>query len=250
MYSMGRFALSTYVLVHGSWHTGEAWSHTAKHLEAKGHKVFTPTIAGHGKGVDKKVNHADCTKSIVDAIVGAGLSDIVLLGHSFAGTIISKAAEAIPERIRRLVYLNAFVLRDGTSLNDEVPPPFVAMFDQLAKASPDNTVMLPFPIWRDAFINDADLATATSAYDQLSPEPYQPFCDKLDMKKLYSLEIPKSYLNCTEDTALPHGEQWGWHPRLSSRLGLFRLVQMPGSHEPMYSNPALLAEKIVEAGRD
>ena len=60
--------------------------------------------------------------------------------------------------------------------------------------------------------------------------------------------IPKSYLNCTEDTALPHHEPW--HPRLSQKLGLYRLVQTPGSHELCFTDPALLARKILEAGRD
>ena len=73
-------------------------------------------------------------------------------------------------------------------------------------------------------------ALAKSAYARLSPEPYQPYRDKLDMKKFYALDIPKSFLNCTEDIALPPGE-WGWHPPMSKRLGLYRLVQMPGSHE-------------------
>jgi hypothetical protein len=70
------------------------------------------------------------------------------------------------------------------------------------------------------------------------------------LKQFYSLPIPKSYLYCTEDNVLPQGEQWGWHPRMSNRLGLFRLVQMPGSHEVMFSNPIGLAEKIIVAGRD
>lgn len=241
--------MATFVLVHGSWHDGEAWGPTVQHLESKGHKAFAPTIAGHGKGVNKAVNHAQCTQSVVDYIVARGLTDVVLLGHSFAGTIIAKVVEAIPERVRRLVFWNAFVLQDGHCLNDEIPPYYRALFDQLAQASPDNTVMVPFPIWREAFINDADLELAKSAYAQLSPEPYQPFNDKLDLKKFYSLDIPKSYLNCTEDNCLPQGE-WGWHPRMSSRLGLFRLVQMPGSHEALFTNPKGLAEKIVEAGRD
>ena len=109
--------------------------------------------------------------------------------------------------------------------------------------------MLPFTIWREAFINDADLKLAQFAYSQLSPEPYQPFGQKLDLKKFYSLDIPKSYINATEDIALPQGE-WGWHPRMSNRLGLCRLVQMPGGHELMFTNPAGLAKKILEAGRD
>lgn len=163
-------------------------------------------MAGHGKQGAKNVNHARCTKSVLDYIVDQSLIDIVFVGHSFGGTIISKLSEAIPERIKRLVFLNAFVLRDGHCLLDEIPPDHRVLFDRLAREFPDDTVMLPFPIWREAFINDADLELAQQTYALLSPEPCQPLRDKLDRKKFYSLEIPKSYINCTEDVALPPGE--------------------------------------------
>lgn len=241
--------MSTFVLVHGSWHDGSAWAQVVEHLEKLGHTAHAPTVAGHGKGVPKNVNHAQCTQSIVDYVVERDLEDFILVGHSYGGTIISKVAEAVPARIRRLVFWNAFVCASGNSLNDETPPHYRALFAGMVETSPDRTVMLPYPIWREAFINDADEETARAAYEKLSPEPYQPFVDELDLTKFYGLEIPRSYLNCTEDIALPPGE-WGWHPRMSSRLGLYRLVQMPGSHEALFTNPALLAEKLVEAGRD
>ncbi|GAP99919.1 alpha/beta fold hydrolase [Leptolyngbya sp. NIES-2104] len=242
--------MSTFVLVHGSWHDGSAWASVIDQLEAKGHHAFAPTIAGHGKSVDKNVNHAQCMQSIVDYIVGKDLIDIVLLGHSFAGTIIAKVAEAIPDRIRRLIFFDAFVLNDGESLRDNVPPHLQTLLDELVRESNDQMMVIPFEMWREVFLNDADLELARSSYAQLSPEPYQPWIDKLDLKQFYSLPIPKSYLYCTEDNVLPQGEQWGWHPRMSNRLGLFRLLQMPGSHEVMFSNPIDLAEKIIVAGRD
>ena len=241
--------MSTFVLVHGSWHDGSAWEPVRAYLAEKGHRAFSPTIAGHGTGVDKNVNHAQCTQSIIDFILEQDLRDLVLLGHSFGGTILSQVAPALPERIRRLIFWNAFVCEDGNSLLDEVPGYYRALFAELVAQSSDNTVSLPFPIWREAFINDADLELAQAAYARLSPEPYQPFCDKLDMKPFHALDIPRSFLNCTEDIALPPGE-WGWHPRMSNRLGLYRLVQMPGSHEVIFTNPTGLAEKIIEAGRD
>jgi pimeloyl-ACP methyl ester carboxylesterase len=241
--------MSTFVLVHGSWHDGFAWKAVIQHLAAKGHRAFAPTIAGHGKGANKNVNHAQCTQSIVDYIIDKDLTDLILLGHSFGGTIIAKVAEVIGDRIKRLIFLNAFVLNNGESLRDNIPPDTQALLDQLVRESDDNTITMPFEIWREAFLNDADLELAKSSHAQLSPEPYQPFIDKLDLQEFYSLSIPKTYLYCTEDTALPQGK-WGWHPRMSNRLGLFRLVQMPGSHEVIFSNPSGLAEKIVEAGRD
>ena len=160
----------------------------------------------------------------------------------------AEVAEAIPDRIRRLVYGSGIVLNDGECLNDVVPPYFRELFCQLAADSPDNTVMLPFPIWREAFLNDADLDLARSAYEKLSPEPYEQILEPLDLKKFYTLDIPRSYLLGTEDIALPPGE-WGWHPRMTSRLGLHRFLQMPGGHELLFSNPNGLADKIIEAGR-
>jgi hypothetical protein len=87
--------MSTFVLVPGSWHDGSAWNAVIQHLEAKKHQAFAPTIAGHGKGVNKNVNHAQCTQSIVDYIIDKDLTDIVLLGHSFGGTIIAKITDQV-----------------------------------------------------------------------------------------------------------------------------------------------------------
>lgn len=241
--------MTTFVLVHGAWHDGGAWAPVVRHLESKGHKAFAPTIAGNGRDADRNVGLAEAQQSIIDYIAGQAIDDFVLLGHSYGGMIIAKVAEAMPDKVRRLVFWNAFVPEDGKSLLDDVPPHYVELFDQLAAASADNTVMLPYPIWRDAFINDADAELAQSAYETLAPHPYRTNSDKAELKTFAGLEIPKSYLNATEDIALPPGE-WGWHPRMSSRLGLYRLVQMPGSHEIIFTNPTGLAEKIIEAGRD
>ncbi len=244
--------MKTFVLVHGSWHDGSAWEPVIKHLESKGHRAFGPTVAGHGKGVDKVVSHAQSVHSIVDFIVRQDLTEVVLLGHSYGGTVISKVVEQIPDRIKRLIFWNGFVLNDGESLYDNTPRYYYDLFEKLASAAPDRSIMLPFSIWREAFINDGDLAMAKESYERLSPEPDQ-FAEKLDLKAFYEIirsgRVACSYLNCTEDIALPQGE-WGWHPRMSNRLGLFRLVQMPGSHEVIFSNPTGLADKIIEAGRD
>lgn len=246
--------MTVFVLVPGSWHDGQTFDEVAGYLRRQGHEAYPVTLAGHGKGVPKNVTHDDCVRSVTDLIAGRDLKDVVLLGHSFAGTVISRAVQVVPERIKRLVFWNAFVLENGQSLMDAVPPHYQALFNSLAAASSDNTVMLPFPIWREAFVNDADAATAQASYETLSPEPFQPLSARLDLTKFYELvgsgQVACSYINCTEDTALPQGPETGWHPRMSSRLGLFRLVQMPGSHEVLFTNPSGLADAIIAAGRD
>lgn len=241
--------MAAYVLVHSAWHTGAELEPTAAPIRAAGHEVHTPTVAGNNPDDPKTVGLNDAIKSIVDYLAEKNLKDVVLVGHSYGGMVITGVADRAPERIRRLVYWNAFVPNNGESLNDMVPPPYVALFDAVAAQRGDHTVVLPFPIWREAFINDVDLATAQKAYDILNAHPVKTFSDKISLKtNPADMQIAKSYINRTEDTALP--QHYPWHPRLSQKLGLFRLVQVPGSHELCFSNPKRLAQAIMDAGRD
>jgi pimeloyl-ACP methyl ester carboxylesterase len=157
--------MANYVLVHGAWHTGKELEPTAAPIRAAGHQVHTPTIAGNKPGDPKTVGLNDAIESIAGFLSENNLKDVILVGHSYGGMIITGVAD----RIRRLVYWNAFVPNYGESLNDLVPPPYVALFDQIAAQRGDGTVVLPFPIWREAFINDADLDTAQKAYNILNP---------------------------------------------------------------------------------
>ncbi len=241
--------MGPYVLVHGAWHTGAEMEAVAAHLRKKGYLVHCPTVAGNDRGDDRaKIGLEDAIGSIVSYIEGNDLRNVRLIGHSYGGMVISGVADRLTDRIRRLVYVNAFVPLDGQCLNDMAPPHYVSLFDTMAAAN-NNAVMLPFEIWREAFINDADLDLAKSSYAKLNPHPNNTFTDKITLKRpLAELPVGKSYVNCRQDISLPHSLPW--HPRLSERLGLFRLVECDGSHEMFFSNPARLAQAIEEAARD
>lgn len=238
-----------YVIVHGAWHTGEHFSELADFIRASGHVVHTPTIKGNAPGDNRRSGLKEAVQSIVDYVEKHALVDIVLAGHSYGGMVITGVADAIPHRIHRLVYWNAFVPNHGESVTDLSPPHYAQAFDAIAAASPDNSVALPYPLWRDAFINDADEALAKKTHETLNAHPYATLTDKIELKSNPATwPMGKSYINCTEDTAMPHS--FPWHPRMSQKLGLFRLVQCPGSHELCFTDPKLLAEKMIEAGRD
>src|SRR5688572_20677053 len=81
-----------FVLIHGGWHDGSCWDDVVGHLKKAGHAAYAPTIAGNGPNADRRVTHADCTASIVKYIVDKDLREIVLVGHSYGGTIIAKVA--------------------------------------------------------------------------------------------------------------------------------------------------------------
>ncbi|WP_258171271.1 alpha/beta hydrolase [Paenibacillus sp. R14(2021)] len=241
---------TTFVLVHGAWADASYWTETAAELRKMGYTVYAPEYAGHGTGAKKNVTHADETKSIVDFITSKNLHDVVLLGHSFGGAIIQKTAEQVPDRIKRLVFFDAFAPLDGQSLADQLPAPVQDLFSQLRASTKDDTAPMPFPIFRDTFANTASLSMAQQLYKSAAPEPAAPLFEKLDLKKFYSLNIPKSYLYLTEDQAAPQGP-YGFHPNQSSHLGVYRLIIGSGDHmTTVHTEPLQIAEKIVAAGRD
>ena len=177
------------------------------------------------------------------------LSGIVLVGHSYGGTIISAVAEAIGERIKRLVYWNAFVLLDGESIDDVSPPHYKDMMDGSAAERGDGACVLPFIVWREVFCNDMDIAEAQRTYELTSPHPRKTLSDKLSLKRFWDLPIGKSYINCTEDIAMPHGD-FAWHPASAPGWAWPGSCRCPAATKPCFSDPELLATKIIEAGRD
>jgi len=211
--------------------------------------VHCPTLAGNRPDDDRsRIGLADAVASLVDFVEDQQLERVRLVGHSYGGMVISGAAQPLLSRLARLVYVNAFVPMPGESLNDLVPPHYKGLFDAVAAAN-HQAVMLPFEIWREAFINDADLGLAQSAFARLNPHPYGTFTEASRMAKpMAELAIGKSYVNCVLDTALP--ASMPWHPRLSERLGLFRYVECAGSHEAWFTQPVALARAIGQAGRD
>jgi pimeloyl-ACP methyl ester carboxylesterase len=246
-----QFTPLTFVLVHGSWVGPSFWHGIAAELQKMGHKVHTPQLAGHGTDNNKNVTHAMITQSVVDYIRSKNLKNIILVGHSFGGSVIQKVAEQVPERIRRLVFWNAFVINDGESLADQFPPKVRDFILGLAEQSADNTIKLPFPFFRETFVNLADLQTASQIYNSTIPEPGAPLVEKLDLKNFFQLTTPRSYINLQEDTAVPPGENSGWFPHLASRLGVYRLIQGHGDHMTTAKiNPRMVAQLIVNAGRD
>ncbi|GGA02804.1 salicylate esterase [Paenibacillus marchantiophytorum] len=242
----------TFVLIHGAWADASFWAGVAAELRKKGHTVYVPEYPGHGADPNKKVTHAMLSKSIADYIISHNLHNIILVGHSFGGSLVQKVAELVPDRLRRLVFLNAFVLKDGERVADEFPPPVIAVFEQLRKSTKDDTIMLPFPLYRETFANLGSMEQVRMMYKKVSPEPAAPSFEKLDLKKFYSLTVPKSYLHLTDDTALPLGNpDYGWHPHMSSRLGLYRLIQTSGDHmTTIQFEPQRIARKLYEAARD
>ncbi|MNW23359.1 acyl-CoA esterase [compost metagenome] len=240
----------TFVLVHGAWADAAFWDRTAEALRKQGHTVYAPEYAGHGSLYNPHVTHNQIADSVVTFIKDKRLKHFILVGHSFGGSVIQKVAEQVPERIQRLVFWDAFVVPDGQSVADQFPAPLRQAFQQLLNASGNRTINLPFPVFRDTFVNTATLRQAKDIYRNVKPEPGGPLFEPLQLKTFYQLGIPKSYLFLTSDIALPQ-TPFGFHPAQSSHLGQYRLILGKGDHmTAAFVHPTYLAHKLYEASRD
>jgi pimeloyl-ACP methyl ester carboxylesterase len=140
--------MATFVLVHGAWHGGWCWKRVRPLLTATGHAVFTPTLTGVGERshlLSRDTRLETHVTDIVNVLRWEELSDVVLCGHSYGGMVISGVAERMPERIRSLVYLDAFVPADGQSAFDFMPAERVQMFREGARTKGDGWRMPPVP---------------------------------------------------------------------------------------------------------
>src|SRR4051812_14926460 len=113
--------MATFVLVHGGWDGAWAWRSIARELQMAGHEVFTPTLTGSGERVHLASPEIDLNTHILDVsnvLHYEKLEDIILVGYSYGGMVVTGVAEQMPERLRQIIYLDAFVPQNGLSVAD------------------------------------------------------------------------------------------------------------------------------------
>src|SRR5215207_3362704 len=144
-------SMSTYVLVPGAWLGGWSWQPVADQLRDHGHDVHAVTLTGLGDRSDLATPEVDLDTYISDVaglIEAEGLDDVVLVGHSYAGGVVTGVAERIPERIALLAYLDAGPSPDGAAFLDPQPPPARELIERLAAEAGDGW-RFPMPSWEE-----------------------------------------------------------------------------------------------------
>src|SRR5689334_19234230 len=149
--------MATIVVAHGAWSGGWSWKKMRPLLRERGHEVFTPTYTGLGErahlahqGIDLETHIAD----VLAMLQYEGLRDIVLLGHSYGGMVATGVADRAADRISRLVYLDAFVPRDGEALMDLVSPEARASRRAAMEAGGEGWLIPPNPLAPDTAAED------------------------------------------------------------------------------------------------
>jgi pimeloyl-ACP methyl ester carboxylesterase len=235
--------MSTYVLVHGAWHGAWCWYKVASRLRRAGHTVIAPDLAGLGK--DKtpivEISLERWTKDISE-IVDAAPEPVILVGHSRGGIVISQVAERRPDKLAVLVYLAAFLLRDGETLLG------VAQLDgtslalpNLLMASDGTCSTVREDALKDVFYGECPDEDLTLARLLLAPEPMAPSATPVHVSDANFGRVPRIYIECRRDNTIPLPLQRG----MQANMPCQKVLSMDTDHSPFFSAPEALVAHLT-----
>jgi pimeloyl-ACP methyl ester carboxylesterase len=227
---------NTYVLIHGSWLGKFCWAEVTPRLEVLGHNVLTIDLPAHGDDSTPPENTS--LASYRDAVIGlmGDRTDVILVGHSMAGVVISEVAEAIPDRLQALVYLCAYLPRSGESvyqLSAEDKESLVGKYwrqEHPEQYSPawvtEEGIVKVFGA--DCLPDDRDLLVKRHR-----PEPVPPLATPATLTAEGYGRVPRYYIKTSQDMAVSHQLQ----TLMLSRVSVRQRFELPSSHCPFFSMP-------------
>ncbi len=232
-----------FVLIHGAWHGGWCWEGVIKALEEAGHTAEAPTLPGQNPGDDRsQVTLASCVEKIVETLKRQP-RPVVLVGHSSAGFLLQSAAPQAPEKIERLIFLNAFILPEGKAQFDLVPPEAAQGMTAAAGASPDHCVPVIEDFVRNRLMAGEPVEQQNALLSRLTPQPLALFTTKVNTAAFNRLTLPRAVVFCRGDASLPPGAFLG----MAQSLGKFDLIEIEGGHEALFTQPEVVARGLIQA---
>ncbi len=233
--------MTTFVLVHGAFHGGWCWSRVARRLRARGHDVLTPTQTGLGERrhlLSGAITLDTFVEDVCAVLEAEELHDAVLVGHSFGGISITGAADRMPERVRRLVFLDSRILEAGQSMQDADPQRSGAW---RRMAEEEGAISIPPP--PATYFDLPDPADVAWVERRMTPHPLGTFTSPLHLSDpRVGRGLPCTYVACT-DPVYPWLEPcrrwargrpgWSW-------------AEVATGHDAMVSAPDALATLLLE----
>lgn len=230
--------MSTFVLVHGAWHGSWCWKRVRQALQSAGHEVFTPTLTGVGERAHLLSPHVDLTThvdDVVNLIACEELSDVVLCGHSYAGCVVGGVVARVPDRLRAVVYLDAFVPEEGQSLHDSLPAEQRELQVDLAKNVGEGWRVPPIP----AEVFNVNLTDRAWVDAKCTAQPIATFQQGVVRRDLPAART--TYILATDWSGSPfprfhdRATAHGWHT-----------MAMHCGHDVMLDRPGELTRALLE----
>lgn len=236
--------MKTFILIHGSWHSAWNWHRVAPILESRGNRVIALDLLGMGR--DKTPIHtikmADNVQRLCD-LIDSIEGQVVLVGHSKNGIMISQAAEYRPHKIEKLVYLAAYLIPNGKtqreySVQDTegVLKPYVTIHPEL------NASTLQPEIYKQGLYHDCEEHILELAKVLLSHEPIESGMTPLQLTEENFGSLPRYYIECTEDRAVTPYIQKVMYTETPCE----KVYSMATSHSPFFSKPVELCDILCE----
>lgn len=235
--------MSTYVLIHGSWHGAWCWHKIIPLLEQAGHKTIALDLPGHGRDW---ATASDVTmQSYVDAVcqvLDTQSEPVILVGHSRGGIVISQTAEYRPHKIKTLVYLAAFLIPNGeamlpTALSDTES----LIVSNLAVNQEQGYHMLKQEAFKEALYADCSAADVALASLLLTPEPNAPVGTPLQLSDENYGRITRVYIETLQDKGVTPALQ----KKMYTATPCHQVISMDTSHSPFLSAPEELVNHLT-----
>ena len=229
----------TFVLMHGAWHGGWCWARVAEPLRVRGHVVTTPTQTGLGERrhlLSAEIGLQTFIDDLVNHLLSEDLTDVTLVGHSFGGNALSGAAEAVPERIAELVYLDCTILRSGENMADTLAPGALAERVRAAAEHGNDIAVPPPPVEVFGVTDPSDVAWTQP---RLTPHPIATMLDPLPIKGTPANGLPARYIACAEPRYHAEDRVHAW----SQEFG-WPVDQIQTGHDAMVTAPSALVDLL------
>ena len=246
--------MATYLLVHGGWHGAWCWKKVIPLFQEAGQRLYTPTLTGLGERallLTPEVGLSTHIQDIVQVIEENQLHDVILLGHSYSGMVITGVVDRVPERIRHLVYLDAFVPRDGASIAD-ISPMVIRRLRRDARTHGDgwrvNPPQAPFGMGGiNGVSQEPDLSWVRS---MVGPQSLKTFEEPLHLKDpdIVSKKA-RTFIRCTRGLPvflLNTMQRVLVRHTLSPTAPGWRFRQLDTGHDCMITAPKELTELLLE----
>lgn len=232
--------MATFVLVHGAWSGAHGFRKVRPPLRARGHDVFTPSLTGIGERVHLTSPQVDLTmhiRDVVNTVLYEDLTDIVLLGFSYGGVVVTGALEHIGDRVEHLVYLDAFVPSDGESVSALVGGPVADVIDLGAD-------WLVPPVAREF----DDPVEAAFANPRRTPHPIGCFTEPVRLRRpLEDHPFTRTYIKATAESPTAPGTDVFWAAAGRARSSPhWRYREIATNHMIPNNRPQELAELLLE----
>jgi pimeloyl-ACP methyl ester carboxylesterase len=220
--------MATFVIVHGMWSGGWYFQPTARLLRAAGHEVYTPTLTGIGERVHLGTPRTDLDthlQDIVNVLEYEDLNAVVLVGYSYGGAVVTGVSDRVPERVAQLVYLDAWVPRDGQAVFDLIPEQ-APRFEEMARTRGDG--------WR---------IPRDPPGPRRTPHPLATLKQPLSLTSDAAARLPRTYVLFSRNSL--------YHAPVMARMAAearsagWRMRDLPADHDAPETHPEQLAELLL-----